>query len=445
MGKSLQIGLRLEMAFWAWGAKVNEEGLFMKWGGWRITQVNAEAELKEGQRRFEFSFPILIFRTQIFSGFFDRLGSFRLSRLVSWAAIMVVPIVACVGLYLVFSSLFALLLNPGAGEVIREVGPGAYILLPGVNPLLPFLYGWLAIICAVVIHEASHGITARSLGLKVNSSGLLFFLLIPIGAFVDVDEEQLKRSRPKVSSRVLASGVGGNIALAVVCLLCLLMVVNGLKPVVDGVYVYNVSPGMPAEAAGILPGDVIVSVDKVRVNSTRDLRTLLDKKSFGDVVLVTVARGEMWRELFSTNVSLTVAENRTVMGVSVGDLMTWERLRNYQTVSLARLSMYLVPPALAPGLVPFSDALASFYTHWLGPYWHVSANMFYWLWFVNFNVAIFNALPIYPLDGGRIFNIALKNAKGLKQREKLVSGITIAVTAVIILTILMTIIIPFVT
>ncbi len=407
--------------------------------------VNVEAELKKEQRRFEFSFPILIFRTQFFSGVFDRLGSFRLSRLVSWAAIMVVPIVAGVGIYLVFTSLFALLLNPGAGEVIREVGPGAYILLPGVNPLLPFLYGWLAIICAVVVHEAAHGITARSLGLKVNSSGLLFLLLVPIGAFVDVDEEQLKRSRPKVSSRVLASGVGGNIALAVVCLLCLLIIVNGLKPVVDGVYVYDVSSGMPAEAAGILPGDVIVSVDNLRINSTTDLRRLLDGKSSGDVVSVTVARGEMWRHLFSTNVSLTVAENRTVMGISVGDLMTWERLRNYQTVSFARLSMYLVPPSLAPGLVPFSDALASFYTHLLGPYWHVSANIFYWLWFVNFNIAIFNALPIYPLDGGRIFNIALKNAKGLKKHEKLVSGITIGVTAVIIFIILMTIILPFVT
>ena len=154
---------------------------------------------------------------------------------------------------------------------------------------------------------------------------------------------------------------------------------------------------MPAEVAGLLPKDVIVSVENVRINSTMDLRALLEKKTSGDIVQVTVARGEMWKDQFSTFVNLTVSENRTVMGVSLGDLMTEARLRNYQTLTLDRLSMYLVPPALAPGLVPFSDSLASFYSHGLGTQWHVLANMLYWLWFVNVNVAVFNALPIYPL------------------------------------------------
>lgn len=396
------------------------------------------------QHRFEFNFPILIVRTKFFSKVFDWLGTFRFSRLVSWVGLAVVPVVALVGLYLVFSSLFALLWNPAAGEVIRDVGPGAFLLLPGVNPLLPFLYGWFAIICAVAVHEGAHGVIARSLGLKVKSSGLLFFLLIPIGAFVDVDEDELKKSPAKVSSKVLAAGVGSNIALAAICLIGVLVVVSGATPVVNGVYVYDVSPGMPAEKAGLQHGDIFVAVDGVRVNSTEDLRAFLDNRSLGDVVEVTVVRGELWHERFSANVSLTVAENRTVMGVSVGDLLTEERLQNYKELSFEKLSMYLVPPALVPGLVPFSDSLAVFYTHGLGPQWVVLANLFFWVWFVNFNVAMFNALPIYPLDGGRIFNITLKNVKGLKGREKLVSRITMVVTAVVILVLLMTIIIPFV-
>jgi membrane-associated protease RseP (regulator of RpoE activity) len=107
--------------------------------------------------------------------------------------------------------------------------------------------------------------------------------------------------------------------------------------------------------------------------------------------------------------------------------------------------MYLVPPALASGLVPFSDSLASFYSHWLGTQWHVLANVLFWLWFVNVNVAVFNALPIYPLDGGRMFNIALKSVMGGRGREKLISRITLAVTATLICVLLMIVLIPFIT
>jgi membrane-associated protease RseP (regulator of RpoE activity) len=81
----------------------------------------------------------------------------------------------------------------------------------------------------------------------------------------------------------------------------------------------------------------------------------------------------------------------------------------------------------------------------LGPQWHVVTNVLFWLWFVNVNVAVFNALPIYPMDGGRIFNIALKRLIRGKEREKLVSDITIAVTAALALVLLLTIIIPFIT
>lgn len=405
-----------------------------------------EAKDENGeQRRVEFNFPILTIRTQLFSKVFDRLGALRASRLISWIALAIVPVVAAIGLYLVLGSLIALLWNPAVGNAVRQTGPAVYLLLPGINPVLPFLYGWFAIIVAIAVHEGAHGVVARSLGLRVKSSGLLFFLFIPIGAFVDVDEEQLKKAKAKVSSRVLAGGLGANIAVAAVCLIGVLVIVNGLTPAIDGVYVYDVTKGMPAEAAGLLPKDVFVSIDSVRINSIADINATLDNKTAGDIIQVTVARGDMWQNRFSTFVNLTISENRTVMGVSVGDLLIGERLSNYQTVTIDRLAMYLVPPALASGLVPFSDSLAPFYKHWLGADWAIFANVLFWLWFVNVNVAVFNALPIYPLDGGRMFNIALKSALGRKAGEKRISQITTAVTAALVIVLLLTIIIPFVT
>lgn len=407
--------------------------------------ADQESQVKEEeQRRIEFSFPILTVRTKLFGVIFDRLGALRFSRFASWVSLTIVPVVGGMGLFLILTSLIALLWNPAVGESIREAGLGAFILLPGLNPYLPLLYGWFALVVAVVVHEGAHGVVARSLGLEVKSSGLYFFLFIPIGAFVDVDEEQIKKASARVSSRVMAAGVGLNVVVAAVCLIGALLIVGGLTPVIDGVYVFEVSQGSPAEAAGLLPKDVFVSMDGVRINRTADFISILANKTQGDTVQVAMARGDVWRDRFSTVVNLTASGNRTVMGVSVGDLLTENRLRNYVTVAPEKLFMYLVPPAVAPGLAPFSDSLASFYTSPVGSQWPVFANAFFWLWFINVNVAVFNALPIYPLDGGRMFNIALRSVIHGRHRERLISAITTGVTVALVVVLLLTIVIPFI-
>jgi len=399
---------------------------------------------EDRQGRIEFNFPLLTIRTQMFSGVFDKLGSLRASRLISWFALFVVPVVAGIGLYLICNSLFTLLWTPVARDVTRELGPGSYLLLPGINPLLPILYGWLAIVCAIVVHEGAHGIIARNRGLNVKSSGLLFFLIIPVGAFVDVDEEQLAKAKSKDSLRVMAAGVGANIVVAIICILAVLLIVNGLTPVIDGVYIYDVMDGMPAEAAGLLPEDVFVSMDNREIGSYEELKALFEDKNPGDIVQVTVARGEMWKDRFSTSITLTESDDRAVMGVTIGDLMIEERLSFYQTLTPETFSIYMLPPSLAPGLVPFSDSLIPFYTHGLGAQWHVFANFFFWLWFVNVNVAVFNALPIYPLDGGRIFDISLKSLLGRRVSERTISRITLAVTVALIWVLIMIVVIPFI-
>jgi len=408
--------------------------------------ADKEVEAEEAEPgRIEFSFPMLTVRTKMFSGVFDRLGSLRASRLISWVALIIVPVVAGIGLYLICNSLFTLLWTPAARDMTRELGPAAYLLLPGINPFLPIFYGWLAIVCAIVVHEGAHGIVAKNRGLKVKSSGLLFFLVIPIGAFVDVDEEQIAKAKPKDSLRVMAAGVAGNVVVAIACILAVLLIVNGLTPVIDGVYISEVTEGMPAEAAGLLPEDIFVSVDSVQIGSYEELTALFEDKNPDDIVHVTVARGENWEDRYSASMKLTESEGRAVMGIMLGDLMTEERLVLYKTLSLETVVIYMVPPSLAPGLVPFSDSLISFYIHQaLGSNWHVYANFFFWLWFVNVNVAVFNALPIYPMDGGRMLNISLKSLLGRRVSEKTVSRITYAVTAGLVSVLVMIAVIPFI-
>ncbi len=406
---------------------------------------NNETEKPEKkQQRVEFNFPMLIVRTKRFAAIFDRLGSFRSSRYFSWLGLILVPFVAGIALYLLINSLIGLLSIPGVGQVIRDLGPGSILLLPGINPMLPIVYGWIAIVIAIVVHEGAHGVIARNVGLNVKSSGLLFFLIVPIGAFVDVDEEQIKRAKPRAALKVMAGGVGANIVLSAVCLLGVLLLVSSLTPIIDnGIYINDVTAGLPAQTAGLIPKDVLVQIDNVKVNSTLDLRAILDNKTAGDTLNVTVLRGENWQHQFSTAVKLTVSENRTVMGISSSDLMTKSRLDNYRTFSIERLAMYLAPPTLASGLTPFSDYLAPFYSSPI-PQWQILSNGLFWLWFVNFNLAIFNALPIYPLDGGRIFNITLKRALGKRISEKAIHSMTIGATVACITLVLLVTLLPFI-
>ncbi len=56
--------------------------------------------------------------------------------------------------------------------------------------------------------------------------------------------------------------------------------------------------------------------------------------------------------------------------------------------------------------------MSIFYTSSLGAATNVVQNLLFWLFFVNFNLAIFNNLPIYPMDGGQALERFLVGAGG---------------------------------
>ena len=66
---------------------------------------------------------------------------------------------------------------------------------------------------------------------------------------------------------------------------------------VEGVYVYQVFSGSPAEAAGISRGDIIVEFDGQQVKTKQELNNAKNKKSIGDKVKVKVYRGGDYQEL----------------------------------------------------------------------------------------------------------------------------------------------------
>jgi membrane-associated protease RseP (regulator of RpoE activity) len=97
--------------------------------------------------------------------------------------------------------------------LVQPVGAKEVLVLPGINPYVPLIYGLIGLIVAVVAHELSHGIIAKAEGFKVKALGLLF-ILIPVGAFMEPDEEEVDKGPRKSRMRMFTAGPMINFFLA---------------------------------------------------------------------------------------------------------------------------------------------------------------------------------------------------------------------------------------
>ena len=50
--------------------------------------------------------------------------------------------------------------------------PQNILVIPGVNQFVPFVWGWLALVVAMVVHELGHAVMARAENIKVKSTGI---------------------------------------------------------------------------------------------------------------------------------------------------------------------------------------------------------------------------------------------------------------------------------
>jgi membrane-associated protease RseP (regulator of RpoE activity) len=112
-------------------------------------------------------------------------------------------------------------------------------------------------------------------------------------------------------------------------------------------------------------------------------------------------------------------------------------LERYKTAFGTNPLALLLPPTMQQGAVPYSDLMQDRYESSLGPSWSIMANMLFWMWFINFNVGIFNALPIGPLDGGQLYSSIIekkiRSAKLARNAATLLTTITIAIVAMSIM------------
>jgi membrane-associated protease RseP (regulator of RpoE activity) len=363
-------------------------------------------------------------------------------------------------IFLMFFLVWAATLVPSIPQD-KEPDPLLMIGLPGVNPIIPIWYGIFGLAVAIIMHEFAHGILTRVADLKVKSLGIIA-CVVPIGAFVEPDEEALKATEKRKRMRIFAVGPASNIFFAIVCALIFSWVFMGsVVPASDGVFINGVGQGTPAENASIEPGMIISYMDGFTENGTPiqgveiedidDFRGFMNKTHVNDTINITVYLKGDTRILQATladrydyYTELEEDKGKGYLGVSYMTPKTLLKALQRPLSSeestggkVGNLLFYTLLPFYR--LSPFPSHLTDAYEV-TGPlsvlpteaFW-ILANIFYWLFWLDLMLGMTNALPAVPMDGGHIFkdtldSVVKKMKSGLdeKKREQYVRTISIS-------------------
>ncbi|MDE1768171.1 MAG: site-2 protease family protein [Candidatus Micrarchaeota archaeon] len=233
--------------------------------------------------------------------------------------------------------------------------PGVYPILPGID--IPLISGLLALIVVLSVHEFAHGILCRISKVKVISSGLLVFGIIPIGAFVEPDEKTVSKLSVTEQNRIFAAGVATNMLITVIFFFPTLALFYSIMH--SAITVTAVFPNSPANQI-IAPGSIITNWNGYNVSTLSDFRVAAAGDTPGAKVHIITNQ---------TNTVLTANATGKV-GVAVDQIIT-------QKAASSPILVFLF--------------------------------QFFALAFVlNFLIAIVNYLPLPGMDGWRIFDLNIK-------------------------------------
>ncbi len=128
----------------------------------------------------------------------------------------------------------------GAG---KKPCPGVAPVIPGLQipnvPIAPPMYVWVVFLVILVVHEFSHGALIKRANARLKSVGLLVAGMLPIGAFVEPDDEDIKLKSERQQLRIFAIGPMANLysipIFIIISNLLLLAAAPALGPYVEGI------------------------------------------------------------------------------------------------------------------------------------------------------------------------------------------------------------------
>ncbi len=304
--------------------------------------------------------------------------------------------------------------------------------------LVTLLWFFLILGMLVLAHELGHFVTARAFKVKVEEFGLgyppriaglkrgetMYSLnLCPLGGFTKLTGEEDPNIPGSFAGKsrfarfvILAAGAFMNAILPILLLSIAFMIPH--NTLVGSVTVESVSPGSPAEAAGIAPGDVILEVNgrkiqnlsdlqrAIQVNLGKEVNILLKKSGDGDNTIKVVPRwkppeGQGAIGIVLKQVDYTLREESfpfwQAIPRGVGETVEMYVLLRNGVVSMVIGAMPVQfggPVAIAQVTGEVAKAGKSALLEFAS--------------LLSINLAIFNLLPVPALDGGRILFVLIE-------------------------------------
>jgi regulator of sigma E protease len=325
---------------------------------------------------------------------------------------------------------------------------------------MTFILFILILSILILVHEAGHFLMAKKLGVKVDEFSLGFgkklysrvingteyrLCAIPLGGYVKMAGDERSQCKGKSDeyyskplghrSLIILMGPIVNYLLAYVCFSLVFMVgyidLEATQKAVPAV-VGRVQPSSPAEKAGFQAGDKIVGINNITISNwsdmqeiiasagTAELHVLAVRKQTGYVLDVTPQVHKV-KDLFGRE------RNVSRIGIEAEKLASADKLvvKRYKPIEalgkggaeLAEITVktYAALWEIVTGqrsakegmtgligiffIIKFAAAIGfSFLLHVIGV--------------ISASLAIFNLLPVIPLDGGHLFLIGLEKVRG---------------------------------
>ena len=392
--------------------------------------------------------PIMAIKTSRVQ-FFDRFTSVRtFFRIYGTAGVIAVVIVSVFMTVMLFLSIrYTLMVRPEPTGIYE---PQNILLLPGINEYVPSTFAvWFAFFLTIVVHEFGHAILCRVEDIKVRGMGVLL-AVIPIGFFVEPDEDELENTKGMPKVRMFGAGITNNLVVGFSCFVLMILlfglVAPSTQPVVHGIY-----QGYPADNASLPQGAVVTAINGVPVASRADVASILNTTKPGDTVTLTAEKGGV-----SSSYRLALAawpagdntgQTSGFMGVEYYDGATVKSAVGAMLSPVGFFEFLIIPFASGDGMqylriLAFDSPDTSYYQVPFAGFWD-AIHLLFWCAWININVGLFNAIPMIPLDGGYILKEGvdrLLDRRGLIRYSGYVVG---AISYVMIVVLISLVLLPY--
>ena len=310
---------------------------------------------------------MIFFRTKRFNKFINSIArkfSF-IWRLFAPVGVLISLVLMVYGFYFLVYNIFSYLFLPQDALPVQPLIPGVTISFS----TLTYLLIPLAII--LFTHELMHGIIARLNGMRIKSSGLFMIFVLP-GGFVEIDEQDLYGSSIESRERVFAAGSFINIITAIFALLLIInftLVISPFFTPSNGILIASVTPNSPAENV-LHQWDILYGINGTQFGNLTAFYSYMDHVRPGDLLILNTSRGiiAIYAGHHPSNTS------RGFIGILP--------FPYYKPIGLGQLLGVSFP-------------------------YHLYS-VLNWLWILALNLAVFNMLPIPPLDGDKLLYALLE-------------------------------------